>query len=176
MKADATEDPMTDTKNSDAKNDESGADGKLKRKEYEQELARLHVEFVKLQQWVVQKGFKVCILFEGRDGAGKGGTIKAMTERVKPTHLPGGRASRTNRAREVADVRPTLNSTFARGWGGHDLRPQLVQPCRRRAGDGVLHRGAGQALSADDPWGRENHRRRRDHSTEILAGGQSRGG
>src|SRR6202162_5670623 len=75
---------MTDAKNSNAKNDESGADGKLKRKEYEHELARLHVEFVKLQQWVVHKGLKVCILFEGRDGAGKGGTIKALTERVSP--------------------------------------------------------------------------------------------
>ncbi len=60
------------------------ADGTLKRKEYERELARLHVEFVKLQQWVVHKGLKVCIVFEGRDGAGKGGTIKAMTERVSP--------------------------------------------------------------------------------------------
>src|SRR5205823_464309 len=69
---------------SDAQNDELAADGKLKRKEYERELARLHVEFVKLQQWVVHKGLKVCILFEGRDGAGKGGTIKAMTERVSP--------------------------------------------------------------------------------------------
>jgi polyphosphate kinase len=57
---------------------------KVKRKEYERELARLHVEFVKLQLWVVHKGLKVCILFEGRDGAGKGGTIKAMTERVSP--------------------------------------------------------------------------------------------
>jgi polyphosphate kinase 2 len=74
---------MTDT-NADAQNDELAADGKLKRKEYERELARLHVEFVKLQQWVVHKGLKVCILFEGRDGAGKGGTIKAMTERVSP--------------------------------------------------------------------------------------------
>jgi polyphosphate kinase 2 len=63
------------------RNDESG---KLKRKEYESELARLHVEFVKLQQWVVHEGLKVCIVFEGRDGAGKGGTIKAMTERVSP--------------------------------------------------------------------------------------------
>src|SRR5712664_3904819 len=62
----------------------SEADGKLKRKEYERELARLHVEFVKLQQWVVHKGLKVCIVFEGRDGAGKGGTIKALTERVSP--------------------------------------------------------------------------------------------
>src|SRR6201998_3094714 len=68
----------------DEKNDQLPADGKLKRKEYERELARLHVEFVKLQQWVVHKGLKVCIVFEGRDGAGKGGTIKAMTERVSP--------------------------------------------------------------------------------------------
>jgi polyphosphate kinase len=68
----------------DEKNNVLEADGKLKRKEYEQELARLHVEFVKLQQWVVHKGLKVCIVFEGRDGAGKGGTIKAITERVSP--------------------------------------------------------------------------------------------
>src|SRR6202007_3394229 len=73
---------MTDANTADAKNDEPEADGKLKRKKYEQELARLHVEFVKFQQWVIHKGLKVCILFEGRDGAGKGGTIKAMTERV----------------------------------------------------------------------------------------------
>jgi polyphosphate kinase len=78
------EDAMTDVENTDAKNDASKAGGELKRKEYEQELSRLHVEFVKLQQWVVHKGLKVCILFEGRDGAGKGGTIKAMTERVSP--------------------------------------------------------------------------------------------
>ena len=57
---------------------------KLKRKEYEKELARLHTELVKLQQWVVHKGLKVCVVFEGRDGAGKGGTIKAITERVSP--------------------------------------------------------------------------------------------
>ncbi len=60
------------------------ADAKLKRKRYEEELARLHVEFVRLQQWVVHKGLRICIVFEGRDGAGKGGTIKAMTERVSP--------------------------------------------------------------------------------------------
>ncbi|HSD42737.1 MAG TPA: polyphosphate kinase 2 [Burkholderiales bacterium] len=57
---------------------------KLKRKEYDKELARLHVELVKLQEWVKYKGLKVCIVFEGRDGAGKGGTIKAITERVSP--------------------------------------------------------------------------------------------
>jgi polyphosphate kinase 2 len=62
----------------------SKSNEKLTGKEYEKELTRLHIELVKLQQWVVHKGLKVCIVFEGRDGAGKGGTIKAITERVSP--------------------------------------------------------------------------------------------
>src|SRR5512145_1366020 len=57
---------------------------KLKSKEYDRELKKLHVELVKLQEWVKHKGMKICIVFEGRDGAGKGGTIKAITERVSP--------------------------------------------------------------------------------------------
>jgi polyphosphate kinase len=58
--------------------------GKMSGKTYAKEMKKLHVELVKLQQWVVHKGLKVCIVFEGRDGAGKGGTIKAITERVSP--------------------------------------------------------------------------------------------
>jgi polyphosphate kinase 2 len=58
--------------------------GKMSAKDYDKELARLHVELVKLQDWVVHHGLKICIVFEGRDGAGKGGTIKAITERVSP--------------------------------------------------------------------------------------------
>jgi len=57
---------------------------KLTGKDYDKELKRLHGELVKLQEWVVHKGLKICIVFEGRDGAGKGGTIKAITERVSP--------------------------------------------------------------------------------------------
>src|SRR5271170_1547415 len=57
---------------------------KLGAKEYERELAKLHGELVKLQLWVVDKGLKVAVVFEGRDGAGKGGVIKAITERVSP--------------------------------------------------------------------------------------------
>jgi polyphosphate kinase 2 len=57
---------------------------KLGAKAYERELARLHGELVKLQLWVVDKGLKVVVVFEGRDGAGKGGVIKAITERVSP--------------------------------------------------------------------------------------------
>lgn len=56
----------------------------LKRKDYEAELKKLHVELVKLQLWTVHKGLKACVVFEGRDTAGKGGTIKAITERVSP--------------------------------------------------------------------------------------------
>jgi polyphosphate kinase 2 len=62
----------------------AGPAEKLTRKDYDKRLAKLHEELVKLQQWVVHKGLKVCIVFEGRDGAGKGGTIKAITERVSP--------------------------------------------------------------------------------------------
>jgi polyphosphate kinase 2 len=56
----------------------------LKGKEYDRALNKLHVELVKLQEWVKHKGLKICVVFEGRDGAGKGGTIKAITERVSP--------------------------------------------------------------------------------------------
>jgi polyphosphate kinase len=60
------------------------AKSKLSAKDYDKELKKLHVELVKLQEWVVHAGLKVCLVFEGRDGAGKGGTIKAITERVSP--------------------------------------------------------------------------------------------
>jgi polyphosphate kinase len=59
-------------------------DGRMKRKAYEKELRKLHVELCHLQDWVRQTGARVIIVFEGRDAAGKGGTIKAITERVSP--------------------------------------------------------------------------------------------
>jgi polyphosphate kinase 2 len=57
---------------------------KLDNKTYEKELYRLHVELVKLQEWVVAEGERVIVVFEGRDAAGKGGVIKRITERVSP--------------------------------------------------------------------------------------------
>jgi polyphosphate kinase 2 len=57
---------------------------KMKNKEYQHELRRLHGELVAMQEWVKASGAKVCVVFEGRDTAGKGGTIKAITERVSP--------------------------------------------------------------------------------------------
>jgi polyphosphate kinase 2 (PPK2 family) len=60
------------------------ANGKMKRKVYEKELHELQVELCRSQDWVKETGERIIILFEGRDAAGKGGTIKAITERVSP--------------------------------------------------------------------------------------------
>ena len=67
-----------------AKKDDDNHDGRLKRKEYGKELSRLQEELCKLQDWIKYKGLRVIIVFEGRDAAGKGGTIRAITERVSP--------------------------------------------------------------------------------------------
>ena len=63
---------------------EGNGKAKLKGKEYEKELRRLQAKLCHLQAWVKHKGLRVMVLFEGRDGAGKGGTIRAITERVSP--------------------------------------------------------------------------------------------
>src|SRR6476620_9612747 len=83
----------TDSKSKKSKPTEPGASGagapgeepaKLTEKQYQKELRRLHGELVALQEWVKASGAKVCVVFEGRDTAGKGGVIKAITERVSP--------------------------------------------------------------------------------------------
>ena len=109
---------------------------KLTEKEYQRELRRLHGELVAMQEWVKRSGAKVCVVFEGRDTAGKGGTIKAITERVSPrvfrvVALP----APTERERSQMYIQRYLPHLPA---GGEvvDLRPQLVQPGRRRAGHG----------------------------------------
>src|SRR5262245_55764098 len=60
------------------------ADKPMKRKEYEKELRTLHIELCAFQDWIREKGRRVVVVFEGRDAAGKGGTIKAITDRVSP--------------------------------------------------------------------------------------------
>ena len=64
--------------------EDAASDGKLKRKKYEKTLRKLQGELCKLQAWVKHKGLRVIVVFEGRDAAGKGGTIRAITERVSP--------------------------------------------------------------------------------------------
>jgi polyphosphate kinase len=70
--------------NKNDKNDKNDKNGKMKRKTYEKELHKLQVQLCHLQEWVKQTGARVIVVFEGRDAAGKGGTIKAITERVSP--------------------------------------------------------------------------------------------
>jgi polyphosphate kinase 2 len=67
-----------------AKEKDDSGNGKLKTKKYEKELRKLQAKLCTLQDWVKHKGLRVIVLFEGRDGAGKGGTIRAITERVSP--------------------------------------------------------------------------------------------
>src|SRR5215467_9553382 len=65
-------------------NKKNNGDKSLKRKQYEAQLRRLQAELCRLQDWVKNKGLRVIVIFEGRDAAGKGGTIRAITERVSP--------------------------------------------------------------------------------------------
>jgi polyphosphate kinase 2 len=67
-----------------AEPDKNNKNNKMKRKDYEKELRKLQVELCHLQDWVKKTGARIIVLFEGRDAAGKGGTIKAITERVSP--------------------------------------------------------------------------------------------
>ena len=85
-------------------------------KEYERELARLHLELVKLQYWVKQQGLRVVLIFEGRDAAGKGGTIKRIMEPLNPRGAPSSRSGR----RPTASARSGTSSATSR-------------ICRRRA-------------------------------------------
>jgi polyphosphate kinase 2 len=63
---------------------DTGTKSKMSRKEFDKEMVKLQIELVKLQEWVKVSGAKICVLFEGRDTAGKGGVIRAITERVSP--------------------------------------------------------------------------------------------
>ena len=106
----------------------------------------LHGELVAMQEWVKDVGAKICVVFEGRDTAGKGGTIKRITERVSPrvfrvVALP----APTEREKSQMYVQRYV-AHFPAGRGGGDLRPQLVQPGRGRAGDGLLHAGGNRAV------------------------------
>ena len=76
---------MNDDADQTASDDDTpGRAPRMKTKEYERRLRDLHVELVQMQEWIKRTGAKVCVVFEGRDTAGKGGTIKALTERVSP--------------------------------------------------------------------------------------------
>ena len=114
----------------------------LTRKRYEKEVRKLQARLCELQAWVKHKGLRVIIVFEGRDAAGKGGTIRALTERVSPRifrviALP----APSDREKSQMYLQRYMQH-FPGGGRNRDFRPQLVQPRGRRICDGLLHEGS----------------------------------
>ena len=155
---------------------QTGEDGqaveKLGRKRYEKELARLQGELVRLQEWVVHEGIKVCIVFEGRDTAGKGGVIKRITERVSPrvfrvVALP----APTEREKSQMYVQRYLPHfpaagevvIFDRSWYNRAGVERVM---------GFSLRGRGISLPATRAAGRTGDGRLRDHPAQVLARGR----
>ena len=87
----------------------------MSRKEFEKALEPLQVELVKLQEWVKYTGAKICVIFEGRDTAGKGGVIKRITERVSPRVFRVVALSAPTEREKIADVLPALYAPPAGG-------------------------------------------------------------
>ena len=115
---------------------------------YFKELFRLQGELVKLQDWVVDQKLKVVVIFEGRDAAGKGGVIKRITQRLNPRVCRVAALPAPNERESTPVVLPALCLASACRRRNRSLRPQLVQPRRRRTGDGVLHGGRVRGVSA----------------------------
>jgi hypothetical protein len=129
------------------------------------ELARLHTELVKVQLWVQQTEAKICIVFEGRDSAGKGGAVKAITERVSPRVF-----------RVVALPAPTEreeSQMYMQRYIPHlPAGDRHFRPRRCRTSDGVLHRGADEAISGTGTAGGTGVRRLWHHLAVVLARGE----
>ena len=105
----------------------------MNRKDYDKALRELQVDLCALQEWVKHKGLRVVVVFEGRDAAGKGGVIKAITERVSPrvfrvVALP----APSDREKSQLYMQRYVPHLPGRGRD-RDLRPQLVQSGRRRS-------------------------------------------
>ena len=159
-----------------AQEEKENGNGKsrLKGKEYLKELRKLQTELCDLQEWVKEKGLRVIIVFEGRDAAGKGGTIKAITERVSPrvfrlVALP----APSDREKSQLYIQRYIPHFPGRRRSGH-LRSQLVQPRRRGIRHGLLHQGAAPSFSGALPGGGEVHRGRRRSADQILAGSRKK--
>ncbi len=129
---------------------------RMKRKEYEREMRVLQGKLVAMQEWVKTTGARVCVVFEGVDSAGKGGTIRRITERTSPRvfkHIalpaPDARVKSQMYVQRYIGHFPSAGEVviFDRSWynrAGVEL------------GDGLLHSGADQAVPGDDPAGRES--------------------
>ena len=121
---------------------------KMKRKKFEKELVHLQGKLCILQDWVKEKGLRVIIVFEGRDAAGKGGTIKAIMERTSPRIFRLVALPAPSDREKVPDVRAAVHAALSRRRRDRHLRPELVQPGRSGARDGILLRRTGTSGSS----------------------------
>ena len=150
------------------------AEAKMKRKEYEAELAKLQGGLVAMQEWVKASGAKVCIVFEGRDTAGKGGTIKRIVERVSPrvfrvVALP----APTEREKSQMYIQRYIRHfpaagevvIFDRSWYNRAGVERVMGFCTPEESRAVPGAGPGRR-AGDDPLG--------DPAHQVLAGGQPR--
>jgi len=123
---------------------------KLDRKFYEKELAQLQVELVKMQYWIKHTGYRLIILFEGRDAAGKGGTIKRVTEPLNPRGC----------------------KVVALGTPSDQQKSQWYFQRYGGKGDGLLQPGAGGGIHAVLPGIRTHARAQWHHLAEVLVFGE----
>ena len=143
-------------------------DTRMTRLEYERTKRLLQIELLKLQSWVKEEGRRLILVFEGRDAAGKGGTIRRYTEHLNP------RGARVVALEKPTDrsarpvVLPALRRAAAVGRRDRVLRPLLVQPRGRRAGHGLLRRGAVPAVHGPGAAVREDAGRGRHRPDQVL--------
>ena len=148
---------------------------KLKRKAYEKELRKLQVELCHLQDWVKAHGRARHRRLRGARRGGQGRHDQGHHRAGQPARLPRRRAAGAVRPREDPDVHAALHRALPGRRRDRDLRPQLVQPRRRRVRHGLLHERAAPALPRALPHRREVHRRRRHPADQDLAGGRAGG-
>ena len=126
-----------------------GAGRQAEKKGLSEELAKLHVELVKLQEWAKATGAKICICFEGRDGAGKGGVIKAITERVSPRVFrvmalaaPTERQKSQMYMQRYLPLLPAAGEIviFDRSWYNRAGVERVLGFCTQRPGQGISSR------------------------------------
>ncbi len=137
-------------------------------KDYERELTRLQIEMLKMQLWAKETDARVLILFEGRDAAGKGGSIRRFTEHPNPRGARVVALPKPTETELTPVVLPAVREAPPVGRRDRVLRPVVVQPRRRRSRDGILHRGAVRVVLPPAPGVRAAPRRLGDPPVQAV--------
>jgi hypothetical protein len=136
--------------------------------DYEREKRRLQIQLLRLQAWVKDTGQQLVVLFEGRDAAGKGGTIKRFTEHLNPRGTRVVALDKPSEREQTQWYFQRYVSHLPAAGRDRAVRPVLVQPRRRRAGHGLLHRRAVRAVRAPGTGVRADARGQRHPAGEVL--------